>query len=184
MYDLGLDLVIIIQEENNPLGNICNIIDYLEENILNWRWLRRLKRFRCAQERNWILSRDLVESSDQIGQESSRVVISFIQRKPSNPEFIYLVLAQDIDPFAGQGGLPKPAGAGISVSFLLTPWYTFFNNPRSGHKSFSSGRNIKFCNKDSTSHEIILTILIIDWVFCPQGNQSTHPLIFLLTIIY
>src|SRR5439155_26672764 len=98
----GIDRVVVVQDEDEPVRERGEFVEQGRQDRFGRRWLRGLER---SQNLSSNIRRDHPQSGDEVRQEASRVVVTFIQRQPGGRS-----LATG-EPLADQRGLPE-AGRG------------------------------------------------------------------------
>ena len=162
MDRLGFDQVIVIEDEDDPVGEGGDLVDQRGQDGLGRRRLRGLKRaqrsFPDVADRflsglDPSLRQDSPSSrtfrprsgkrpqgSDHVGQEAGRVVVALVEREPGDLGRIamrpYLCPSRWTHSLTSVV-LPKPAGAEMRVSLRSTPIRC---SPRSAARSGAGAR--------------------------------------------
>ena len=103
MDGLGFDQVVVIEDEDNPVGDGSDLVDQRGQDDLDRRWLRGLER---AQHAFFDIGLNRLQGGDEVGQEADRVVVTLIQREPGSANRWFDSLATGY-PLAGQRRLAE-----------------------------------------------------------------------------
>ena len=125
---LGIKHMVVIQHEDESIGDGGDLIEQGCQKRFGWRRLRGLKR---SQHPFAKLRRNRLHSRDEVSQKTGEIVIAFVQRQPG--DFDRLVQGEGLeatgDPFADQRGFTKAGGGRDEGQFAAAA------DPRSAARS-------------------------------------------------
>ncbi len=84
MDGLGFDQVVIVEDEDNPIGEGGDLVEQRRQDGLG-RWLRGLKytqRPFSDVAGRFLPGFNCPQGSDEIGQEANRIVVALVERYP------------------------------------------------------------------------------------------------------
>ena len=79
MDRLGLDQMLVIEDETKVARDKGNLVNQGRNSRLNWWWLGRVEEGQRGLPDSGI---DRLKRSDEVGEEARRVVVVFLQRNP------------------------------------------------------------------------------------------------------
>src|SRR5688572_33468806 len=81
----GIDNVVVIEDQNEIVLDGGDLVEQGSQNRFGWWWLRGLEHTHKPFSNVW--GNCLLQSSDEISQKATWVVIPFVQRKPGGRSF-------------------------------------------------------------------------------------------------
>ena len=100
---LGVEDVVVVENEHDIARDGGDVVEQGRQRRLEWRGLRRLEHRQHPVSNP---GRHRLQRRDQIGQETARIAVAFVERQPRHRA------PAARDPFADQGGLAKAGWGG------------------------------------------------------------------------
>src|SRR5688572_25284892 len=101
----GLNNVVVVKDEDKIIRNGGDFVEQSCQKRFGWWWLR-LRSVEHSQDPFSNIRHNHLQSSNEVSQKASKVVVAFIQGKPS---CWHLTL---VEPIADQGSFPKAGRSG------------------------------------------------------------------------
>ena len=143
MDGLGFDEMIVIKDEDNPVGEGGNLVEQGGQNRFDVDRARGLQRGQCSFPN---IAFNGLQGGDKVGQEAGQVVVPFVQREPGDGP-----LAAS-DSLAQQRRLAKAGRGRDERQFAVQTRVQPLDQARARHQLWPGGWDIEFGGQEWRGH--------------------------------